>query len=96
MKLNPLQRDILFIFVDEMENGKFVEKYGSIYLGTSTESTAKNARWGKIVALGPKVSNDVSVGMKVLIEPLAWTKGLEYDGVKVWRTIEEKILATEE
>jgi len=96
MKLNPLNNDILFVFNDEIEQGKFVDKYGSIYLGRNQEATIKQPRWGKVIAVGPTADKEIKPGMNIMIEALAWTKGLEYDGFKIWRTIDTKILGIED
>ena len=94
--LKPLASDILFVFLDEVENDRFVEKVGSIYLGKIQELTVKSPRWGKVVAVGPDVKEDIKSGTNILIEPLAWTRGLEYDGHKIWKTCESRVLGVEE
>lgn len=96
MKLKPLNDDILFVFHDEIENGKFVDKYGSIYLGRNEEATIKQSRWGKVVATGPTVVEDIKPGMNVLVEALGWTRGIDYDGFKIWRTNNSKIIGVED
>lgn len=96
MKLKPLDKDILFVFIDEIINGKFVEKHNTFILGQSEDKTIKNPRWGKVVAIGPNVCSEITIGAKILIEPLMWTKGLVFDNIKVWKTDESKIIGIEE
>lgn len=97
MKLYPLLNGILFVFNEQLEQGKFVEYHGKVYVGKSDDSSIKNARWGKVIAIGPDVKDDgIKVGKHILIEPLAWTKGLEYDGIKIWRTDESRVMAVSE
>jgi len=96
MKLKPLLDDILFVFNDTIERGNFVETYGRIYLGRSQEGTIRKPRWGKVLAIGPDVSDEISEGDNILIEPLMWTPGLEYDDVKIWKTAEHKVIGVAE
>jgi len=97
MKLKPLLNGILFIFHDKITNGKFDEMYGVIYRGVDQDETIRKPRWGKVVSIGPDVE-DVAItpGSDILIEPMAWTRGLEYDDIKVWKTDESRILGVRE
>ena len=51
---------------------------------------------GKVVAVGPKVDPEITVGTKILIEPLMWTDGFTHDGVKLWQTTDAKVIGIEE
>jgi len=95
--LIPVHKNILFVFKEEIINGKFMEKSGGgIIIGGNAHDSVRFARWGKVLAIGPEVSNEVRIGDDVLIEKLKWTEGIEYDGVQIWKTDEEYILAVEE
>lgn len=94
--LKPLNSDILFVFIDELINGKFVETHDRFYIPQSEESTVKRPRWGKVIALGPKVDKEIILGSKILIENLMWTRGLDYQGIKIWKTDDSKVLGIEE
>jgi len=96
--LEPIRDSIVFAFVDNVRNGRFVEQSESgIYLGRSQDGAAdaNSPRWGRVLAKGPDVSA-VKLGDRILIEPTQWTFGMEYDGVKMWRTTEQHIMCVEE
>jgi hypothetical protein len=85
---------VLFQFLDETQGkaGRFVERTaGSIIIPVLDSKQHKTDRWGKVVAVGPMVDG-VSPGDYVLIEALQWSFGAEYDGQKIWRTIDTKII----
>lgn len=91
--LRPLQDSILFTFIDPIRGIMFVEETDSgIFLGQSHQLSAAMARWATVLAIGPKVKNIV-VGTKVLIEPLQWTIGFTWGGVRVWKSDASKVLA---
>jgi hypothetical protein len=93
--LTPLFDGILFIFVDDLKKGFFQKttKWGFQLRGTSDDS-AKNGRWGKVVAVGPDVpAEEVENGTFIFIEPLMWTKGVKHDEVEVWKTDATKVMA---
>lgn len=98
MKAQPLDDGILFVFLDVTYGGMFEDRSEmGIILGRSHQTSAQHGRWGKVVAVGPKVKDEgIKPGSNVFIEPLMWTKGIVYDGVEIWKTDETKILAVEE
>lgn len=96
--LTPLTNNILFVFVDNIINGKFVENTASgIFLGNGYEDTIKKPRWGKVVAVGPDVKKDGSISTTdlILVEPLMWTEGFMHDGIQIWKTNLTKVMATQ-
>jgi hypothetical protein len=52
-------------------------------------------RWATVISIGPAVSNAITVGMHILIEPLKWTPGVNFNNTTYWRTIEKYILGYE-
>lgn len=96
--IKPLTNNILFQFVDEVRDGMFydVEKSG-IIVGKHTNSTAKDARWGKVLAVGPDVKADeVKVGQKIMIEALRWTEAFKVGGDKYWFTRVNEVMCVED
>ena len=93
--LRPLGDSILFVFTDAFENGGFVNKTDSGVLYKSFDIDAKSPRWAKVVAVGNKVE-EITAGMTILIEPLRWTEGMVFDGIKIWRTTEKDVMAIRE
>ena len=91
-EIKPLNNNILFTFVDDVRQGMFydVEKSG-IIVGKSYDGSAKEARWGLVLAVGPEVSN-IQAGQKILIEPLRWTEALKVNDRSVWFTRESEIM----
>ena len=92
--IEPLRNGILFTFVDGVSGGYFVEKtdWGFQLNAGDHESSSQNGRWAKVLARGPEVPDDIKNGAYIFIEPLMWTDGFEFDGVKVWRTNADKVM----
>lgn len=93
MKLQPLRNNIMFQFLDETsgKQGKFKDRVtsGGIVLPT-LDSGQKLPRWGRVVAVGPDAQ--VEVGEYILIEALMWSFGTEFEGEKLWKTDDSKVL----
>lgn len=91
--LEPLGNNILFIFEDKHKNGMFVEESeGGIHIGMEHSAPNKD-RWGKVVAIGPDVIEDIKNGDRILIEKMQWTTGFEHDGVEIWSTNDKSVMA---
>lgn len=95
MKIRPLGRSFLFAFLNETTEGQFVQKNKGRILLTRPEVDIQGtyARWAKVLAIGPEVK-DFKNGDIVLIHPGKWTIGFTHDGVKVWKSDDEWVLAT--
>jgi co-chaperonin GroES (HSP10) len=95
--LKPVGKSILFVFFDETIGGWFHEKSAAgLYIPKNADNNAGSCRWAKVVAVGKSVGEHIKPTMNILIEPLKWTVGMEHDGVKIWRTVEECIVAIDE
>ena len=94
MNLKPLNNSFIFTFFSDTAEGRFIEKNaGRIILTNQDMSTqAKYARWGKVVAVGPKVEG-FSVGDIVLIKALQWTKELKWEEKPYWKSDESQVIA---
>jgi len=95
MALRPLKNYFLFAFFNETSNGYFGADRNSgriILARPDIMSQGKDARWGKVLAVGPDV-RDFSVGDIVLIEAGKWTVGFEHEGVKIWKSDQDKVIA---
>jgi co-chaperonin GroES (HSP10) len=93
MKILPLRNNVMFQFLDETtgSKGKFNErKLDSGIILPTLDSAQKLPRWGMVIAAGPTAQ--VKVGEYILIQSLMWTYGTEVDGVKMWKTDDEKII----
>jgi co-chaperonin GroES (HSP10) len=92
--LKPLNDAILFHFNDDVVHGQFVStsEHGIITYRSYTDSINK-ARWATVLAVGEKVDKEIKPGSEILIEPLQWTEGFKYDGVEIWSTINDKVMA---
>lgn len=82
----------MFAFYDEVTGGIFRDKSEAGIQLILQDQGGGEPRWGKIVAMGPNVTDELNSGDDILIEPLMWTNGLEHEGVKIWVTDETKIL----
>ena len=96
--LKPLFDGILFVFLDDFKKGFFQEETDwGFKIGATTDNSAQEARWAKVLAVGPDVpEEDVKKGTYVMIEPLMWTRGVENDGVQVWKTDFSKVMLISE
>lgn len=99
-ELTAIRNHIIFQFVDgktkHMGVTQFQEKteWGLEYV--RVDDSTKLPRWGRIICVGPEVSEDLQPGMAVLIEPLAWTNEFDFEGEDYWRTDSDRILGIEE
>lgn len=96
--IKPLSNNVLFQFEDDVRDGMFfdVEKSG-IIIGKSCDGSAKQPRWGKVLAVGPDVdTNDVNVGQRILIDALRWTEAYTINERKYWFTRVTEILCVED
>jgi hypothetical protein len=96
MAIRPLGKAFLFAFLNETRHGIFTQKNkGRIFLpnaATDVDRQGDFARFAKVLAVGTTVT-EFKNGDVVLIAALKWTKGFEHDGVKVWKSDEDQVLA---
>jgi co-chaperonin GroES (HSP10) len=103
LPLRVFHNDVLFQFEDEdtmLNDGKksargFKEKTDWGFVFSNAQESASNARWGKVVAVGPEVDPDIFVGRRILIENLKWTAGVEFERQTYWKTSDEVILGVD-
>lgn len=96
MKTRILGKDIIFQFKDDVSGGlvKKTSTASGIILAGQQIDQQRQARWGKVVAVGTDITEEIKVGSYILIEPLMWTVGFTFDSdVKFWKTHETKVLA---
>jgi len=92
--LVPLRKNFLFSFIDETtSDGMFISKTKSGLFMTKRglQEQSNFARWAKVMAIGSEVTQ-FNNGDYVLIEPLKWTQGFVYEGVKIWKSDEDKVI----
>lgn len=96
MNLKPLNDSIIFQFLQDVVGRQFNQttKTG-IQIVEAKDKQVKEARWGKVVAIGKDVSeDDVKIGDFIYIAPLMWTNSLKYQGQYYWRTNLKSVLST--
>lgn len=95
-----LNEFIIFQFddvVDHNNRNAFHEtRESGIILQSNVIESSKHPRWGTVRAVGPDVSKDVTIGTKILVAPLMWTKISKYNGERFARTELQHVLAVEE
>lgn len=95
MNLRAINSDIIFSFVQDIENGSFSNKTSWGLVIKNPEADIKQPRWAKVLLKGDDVKNeDINVGEYVLVEPLMWTNRIVYENTSLWKTNESKVLAT--
>jgi len=94
--LNPLFNSVLFTFIDDQAEGKFIDRSSSgiILTNHDVSQQGKKSRWGRIIAIGPDVLDEsIQPGQFILVENLKWTMGFKYEEVNIWMTTEDHVLA---
>ena len=99
-ELEPIADHVLFEFVDETEKGghnlfKNKTKWG-FEVAATHQDTTNTPRWVKIIGLGPDVPDCHHVGQVVLVEPLRWTRQVDYKGLQFARTDPDQIIAVDD
>jgi len=97
MTLLPLKSNVMFQFLDETAGakGRFTDrKTESGIIIPTLDSSQKLPRWGKVIAAGPE--SEVKEGEYILIEALMWSFGIEFEGEKIWKTDDSKIMMVTE
>ena len=93
MKLEPVNDNVIFKFVEDTTSTRFMNSSSAgIIISSKDDNQANVSRWGKVVAIGPKVL-DVKVDDYILVESGKWTSGFEHESVRYWKTDENQILA---
>ena len=99
-KLRAIRNHILFQFEEDYVYHMGAKQFKSttdwgFEIVRSDEST-QEARWVRIVSVGPEADEDLKPGMRVLVEPLKWTRGVTFEGEEYSRTDSDCILLIDE
>lgn len=97
MNIKAVKNHIIFEFLDGLNSSRqFTQTTASgIQIVGHFDNSAKEPRWGRILAAGPDVDQDLLAGegCEILIDALRWTEGVEHEGKKYWRTDDSQVLA---
>jgi hypothetical protein len=94
MIIEAVRNYVVFTFVEDIYGDRFINSAGgAIILTSDDKSQTTYPRWGKVVNVGPDVT-EITPGEYVLIEPGKWTTHFFVDGLRYWKTDEDKILCT--
>lgn len=93
MTIKPIKKHILFSFLEKTNSkGQFERKTESgLILTSDFDNSAKSPRWAVITHVGP--DSEYLVGQKILIQPLMWTEHIVFQGKKMWKTDDSKVVA---
>lgn len=91
--LRPLKNSILFIFLDEVGQGQFVNQKtkSGVIIPRNFATTGTKPRWGKVLRIGPECKEVVEDDY-ILIENLRWTEASKVDEQMIWRTTEKDVI----
>ena len=94
-ELRAIGERILFRFVEDTEEGKFSNKTlnSGLIVVNKVNEQLEVPRWGVVLGAGSRVGDGIKKGDYILIEPLAWTNRLRYEGASMWATNYEKVMA---
>lgn len=94
MKLQPLGKNIIFIFLEDTNQGQFTPSHGGRILLTQANNDHNRVpKWGKVAMVGPEVDPEIKEHSYILITPLKWTPGFDFDGIKFWKTDSDQVMA---
>jgi hypothetical protein len=108
MTLRAIANHVIFVFQDEFvrrssdgastdkKERHFVEKTSWGFKFANTKDSMNSARWGVVLAVGPLCDDEIQPGMRILIEPLKWTNGVQVGEDWFWRTDDVSILAVDD
>lgn len=95
-ELRAIRNHIIFQFEDEktqhMGISQFKESTDWGFEYALTTEGMENARWVRVIAVGPDADPDVQPGMRVLLDKLKWTTEFEFEGAKYWRSDTDQVL----
>jgi hypothetical protein len=102
--IKAIRNHIVFRFENSIakktSSGKRVKQFEEVtdwgFEISSYDEGTKAPRWGIVISVGHEVIDDIQVGSRILIEPLAWTEGVEVDDITYWRTDDAKVMAIDE
>lgn len=102
--IRAIKNHIIFQFEDEIvrrtdtgrDRAQFNEKTDWGFEISNYDEGTKTPRWGIVKSVGHEVKSNIAVGSRILIEALAWTESLVFNGEPIWRTDETKVLAMDE
>jgi hypothetical protein len=91
--LRPLKNNVMFQFLDDTggQKGRFHHTTLSGIIVPPSVDNQKVHRWATVYAAGPDAA--VVKGDYILIESLMWMEGTVFEGDKIWKTDDTKILA---
>lgn len=94
MIIEPVRNYVVFTFVEGIYGERFInDSGGAIILTSDDKSQTTFPRWGKVVQVGPDVT-EIKPDEFVLIEPGKWTTHFFVDGLRYWKTDEDFVLCT--
>lgn len=95
MKLRPLGNNILFAFLDDHSAVNFIPrtKSGIIQLTDKNYDEAKTPKWAVVLAAGPDVCQEILDHKYILVSPMRYTPGFDFEGTRVWKTAEPEVMA---
>ena len=91
-KIEAIQNNIIFQFVEDVTQTRFVNTAASgILIASDDGNQTVYPRWGKALHVGPDV-REVKPGDYILIERGAWTFGFKVEDIRYWKTDESKVI----
>lgn len=89
------EQDTIKVNEGNMNSTAFKEETDWGFEFSKFDESAERPRWGVIVATGPKTDPVLQVGMRILIDHLQWTNGIQFEQSTIWRTDDNHVLAYE-
>jgi co-chaperonin GroES (HSP10) len=92
--VEPVNNQIVFRFIEDTTQGKFNQQSsGGILVVVKADKQLEDARWVRVLAIGPEADVDFGVGDVVLIQNLRWTNMFSFEDREFWITTDNEVLA---
>lgn len=93
--ITPLADKLYFKFVENVTSTGFMPQTKNGFLITDMHGFQEihHPKWGKLIACGPEVSEEIRNSTYVLVEPGKWSPGVRFDSDRFWISEEQFIMA---
>lgn len=90
--INAILNNIIFIFVEDVTQTRFVNSAASGFVITSGDGNQMmTPRWGRVTAVGPDCQ-EVEVDDYILVDQGKWTTSFRVNDQRYWKTDEDNVI----
>lgn len=94
MSIEIMPNHLYIEFIDKTDDrGEFIDDDVDGLLIPKSFRHQVHGRWARITNKGSQINSEYDIGDYVFLDSLRWTKGISYDGNKIWRADPKGILS---